>query len=145
MAIFSILTEPFLTVNGVNVRPLLLGDGAYPLLPWLLKPCPINAILNRSQRRFNKTLSSARSTVERLLQFLKVDGEFSLKRQRADYIMFQKLFLPFVKKQGKILVMTKFYRGSSLLREYLQTRDQQSIGQNPVAQDIRQSIERQLL
>ena len=59
--------------------------------------------------------------------------------------MFQKLFLPFVKKQGKILVMTKFYRGSSLLREYLQTRDQQSIGQNPVAQDIRQSIERQLL
>ena len=29
-----------------------------------------------------------------LLQFLKVDGEFSLKAYRADFIMFQKLFLP---------------------------------------------------
>ena len=58
-----------------------------------------------------------------LLQFLKVDGEFSLKAYRADFIMFQKLFLPFVKKQGKILVMTKFYRGSSLLRENIYRLD----------------------
>ena len=61
--------------------------------------------------------------------------------------MFQKLFLPaafykiFVKKQGKSLMTTKFYRGSSLLRKYLDSRDQQ----NPVAQDIRQSVEQRLL
>ena len=58
----------------------LFGDGAYPLLPWLLKPCPINAILNRSQRRFNKTLSSARSTVERAFAILKGRLRILLKR-----------------------------------------------------------------
>ena len=76
----DILTEPFVTVNGVNVRPRLLGDGAYPLLPWLLKPYPINAILNRSQRRFNKTLSSAQSTVERAFGILKGRWRILLKR-----------------------------------------------------------------
>jgi hypothetical protein len=69
----DVLKEPVISLNGVTIRPLLLGDGAYPLLPWLLKPYPINVILNRSQRNYNKTLSSARSTVER---GLRLDGEF---------------------------------------------------------------------
>ena len=67
----SVLKEPVISLNGVTVHPLLLGDGAYPLLPWLLKPYPINVILNRSQRNYNKTLSSARSTVERAFGILK--------------------------------------------------------------------------
>jgi hypothetical protein len=76
----EILKEPVTFLNGVTVRPLLLGDGAYPLLPWLLKPYPINVILNRSQSRFNKTLSSARSTVERAFGILKARWRILLKR-----------------------------------------------------------------
>ncbi len=48
----EILTEPLTTVNGVQILPLLLGYGAYPLLPWLTKPYPNSAILNRSHHRF---------------------------------------------------------------------------------------------
>lgn len=29
----EILNEPVVTVNGTRMRPILLGDGAYPLLP----------------------------------------------------------------------------------------------------------------
>ena len=76
----EILKEPAITLNGVKVRPLLLGDGAYPLLPWLLKPYPITVILNCSQRRFNKTLSSARSTVECAFGLLKARWRILLKR-----------------------------------------------------------------
>ena len=50
------MTEPLTTVDGVQIRPLLLSDGAYALLPWLMKPYPNGAILNRSQCRYNKTL-----------------------------------------------------------------------------------------
>ena len=35
-----ILTEPVKRTNGVTVRPLLIGDSAYPLLPWLVSPNP---------------------------------------------------------------------------------------------------------
>jgi len=34
----EIFREPVITLNGTYIRPLLVGDGAYPLIPWLLKP-----------------------------------------------------------------------------------------------------------
>ncbi|XP_028411417.1 protein ALP1-like [Dendronephthya gigantea] len=36
----EILTEPLARINGVQVRPLLLGDGAYPLLPLVNEALP---------------------------------------------------------------------------------------------------------
>ena len=61
-----------------NICPLwcgpnnhLLGDGAYPLRSWLLKPFRNNGHLTRIQRRFNYRLSSTRAAIERAFGLLK--------------------------------------------------------------------------
>ena len=36
----DIVSSPVENINGTNVRPLILGDGAYPLKSWLIKPYP---------------------------------------------------------------------------------------------------------
>ena len=123
MAIFSVLSEPFLTLNGVNVRPLLLGDGAYPLLRWLLKPYLINAILNRSQRRFNTTLSSARSTVERAFAILKGRWRILLKRLESGFYNVLEIILTFCQEAWEDFSDDEvLQRIIAIEREYLQTR-----------------------
>ena len=44
-----ILTEPTADVYGTIARPLIVGDSAYPLQPWLLCPFKDNGALNREQ------------------------------------------------------------------------------------------------
>ena len=130
----------------------LFGDGAYPLLPWLLKPYPINAILNRSQKHFNKTLSSAWSTVELAFAILKGRLRILLKRLDSRFYNVSEIILSccilhnFCQEAGADFNDDEVpQRIITIEREYLQTRDQQNIAQNPVAQDIRQSIEQHLL
>ena len=43
-------TEHF---NGMDVPLVILGDPAYPLLPWLMKAFPDNGCLSRQQKTFN--------------------------------------------------------------------------------------------
>lgn len=50
-------------IGGVNVSPLVLGDSAFPLKPWLMKPF-ISAVLTLMQSNFNYRLSRARMVVE---------------------------------------------------------------------------------
>ena len=54
-----------------NVRPLLLGDGAYPLKSWLIKPYPHSGVLTRSQRNFNTELRKNRAKVEQAFGMFK--------------------------------------------------------------------------
>ena len=67
----EILAEPIHNINGFQVQPLLLGDGAYPLLKWLMKPYSLMAALTAEEKKFNECLSSSRSVVERAFGILK--------------------------------------------------------------------------
>lgn len=75
----EILVLPTANISGEEVKPLLLADGAYPPLRWLLKPYPHHHNLTREERNFNKRLSASRSSVERAFGLLKVRWRCLLK------------------------------------------------------------------
>ena len=51
------------TVGDVTVPPLIVGDSAFPLRTWLMKPYT-NVVLTPQQRNFNYRLSRARMVTE---------------------------------------------------------------------------------
>nr|XP_055049367.1 uncharacterized protein LOC129434466 [Misgurnus anguillicaudatus] len=52
------------SIAGIDVPITVLGDAAYPLMPWLMKPYSDHGQLMGDQQHFNYRLSRARMTVE---------------------------------------------------------------------------------
>lgn len=67
-------------MNGQNLPIVLVGDPAYPLMTWLMKPYPEHAAMPRKQRNFNYRLSKARIAVEHAFGRLKGRWRCLLKR-----------------------------------------------------------------
>ena len=67
----EILKRPLAFIKNQPVKSFIIGDGAYPLSRSFLKPYSENGALTRSERKYNKTLSSARSIMERWFGVLK--------------------------------------------------------------------------
>uniref|UniRef100_H2YLL6 DDE Tnp4 domain-containing protein n=1 Tax=Ciona savignyi TaxID=51511 RepID=H2YLL6_CIOSA len=65
-------------IGEVNLPYYIIGDSAYPLKKWVIKPYPDNA--DASERNFNKKHSSARRVVEQAFGRLKQRWRSILKR-----------------------------------------------------------------
>lgn len=70
------------TINGVRVPPLILGDSAYPLQDWLMKPYVDRGNLSVEELQFNNILSVTRVVVENGYGRLK--GRFPALAKRLD-------------------------------------------------------------
>eukprot|EP01018_Ginkgo_biloba_P014309 Gb_37542 [translate_table: standard] len=63
------LNAPSICIGLSNMRGYIIGDGGYPLLPWLITP--FSGVLIDSQREFNFKLSLTCIIVERAFGRLK--------------------------------------------------------------------------
>ncbi|XP_068673793.1 uncharacterized protein [Montipora capricornis] len=59
----TILNAPDRMIDGVPVKPLLVGNACFKLNPWLMKPYTQGPNMTSSQNTFNAALSSAREKI----------------------------------------------------------------------------------
>nr|XP_023697245.1 protein ANTAGONIST OF LIKE HETEROCHROMATIN PROTEIN 1-like [Paramormyrops kingsleyae]XP_023697246.1 protein ANTAGONIST OF LIKE HETEROCHROMATIN PROTEIN 1-like [Paramormyrops kingsleyae] len=81
------------SISGHQVGHYLIGDAAYPLQTWLMKPFTDTGKLNAQQQRFNASLSSTRAVVETTFGKLKGRWRCLLKRNDCHLELTKKIAL----------------------------------------------------
>ena len=76
----NLLTDWKKSTCGTDVPLVILGDPAYPLLPWLMKPFVDHGGLTGQQKTFNYSLSHARIVAKNAIGRLKGHWRCLLKR-----------------------------------------------------------------
>ena len=80
----EVLNTNSCNIMGKDVLPFLLGDSAYPLSLWLMKPFPHNSALTSSQQTFNCRLSRERIVVENAFRHMKARWRQLMKQNDMD-------------------------------------------------------------
>ena len=75
----QILCGKEINVHGTRVPTFLVGDSAYPLSTWLMKPFPHSSHLTASQKSYDYHLSRARIVVENAFGKLKARWQRLMK------------------------------------------------------------------
>ena len=73
------------TINATQVPVVVLGDPAYPLRPWMMKPFINSGSLSVQQLEFNNRLSKARVVVEHAFGRLK--GKWRCLRKKLSVLV----------------------------------------------------------
>ena len=76
----NILPNKTITVSDIHIPLYMIGDSAYPLKSWLMKPFPHNTILTTQQRNYNYQVCRARIVTEIAYGHLKARWRRLLKR-----------------------------------------------------------------
>lgn len=76
----DLLPNKPMSVNGVNVPLFLIGDSAYPLQTWLMKPFPQSSAFTTEMKQYNYRISRARIVVENAYGRLKARWRRLMKR-----------------------------------------------------------------
>ncbi|XP_064622556.1 uncharacterized protein LOC135484802 [Lineus longissimus] len=77
------LNDVSVNVNGATLPPVILGDPAYPLLHWIMKPYPETTGTTEKQKNFNYQLSKNRMVVEN--SFGRLKGRWRRLLKRIDF------------------------------------------------------------
>ena len=78
----TILMEPTKSLRGTVVRPIVVGDTAYPNRTWLIRPFKQTGRLSPEKVRFNKEVAKARIVVEHAYGYTK--GRWRVLQKRLD-------------------------------------------------------------
>lgn len=89
----QLLGQTKVTISGCDVGHYLIGDPAYPMQKWLMKPFSDTGRLTPEQHTYNYRLSSARSVVEMAFGRLKGRWRCLLKRNDCKLELSKKMAL----------------------------------------------------
>ncbi|PWA23147.1 hypothetical protein CCH79_00001919 [Gambusia affinis] len=106
------------TLNNVDIPIHILGDAAYPLLPWLMKPFPEGNGLTQPQVNFNYRLSQARMTIERA--FGRLRGRWTCLLKRCD---------------AHISFVSHIISACCVLHNYCETANEEWVDEEPADND----------
>ena len=80
----NLLPSSSRSIAGESVPLFILGDSAYPLMTWLMKPFPHNSMLSDQQKIYNYRTSRARIVVENAYGRLKGRWRRLMKKNEMD-------------------------------------------------------------